>query len=115
VTLDRFAYGTNLERATSYRERSHASWPPACDYGLSYLDLANEVPALGAGLHAELEALRAAIEAEWKQCHTPGAATSMREASAIARYLRRVGELLPGESDRRAPIEASRGSARNPA
>jgi len=60
VTLDRFAYGTNLARATSYREHSHASWPPAYDYHLSYLDLANEVPALGAGLHVELETLRVA-------------------------------------------------------
>ncbi len=104
MTLDRFAYGTNLERATSYRERSHASWPPAYDYRVSYLDLANEVPALGAGLHAELEALRAAIEAEWKHCHTSSAAAAagMQDAAAIARCLRRIAELLPGEADRRA-------------
>jgi hypothetical protein len=47
VTPDRFAYGTNLERGTSFRERSDASWPSAYDYRLSYLDLANELPALG--------------------------------------------------------------------
>jgi hypothetical protein len=104
VTLDRFAYGTNLERATSYRERSDGSWPPAYDYRLSYLDLAHEVPALGAGLHAELETLRAAIEAEWKQCHalSGNAAPGLQDAAAIARCLRRIAELLPGEADRRA-------------
>lgn len=104
MTLDRFAYGTNLERATSHHERSHASWPPAYDYRLSYLDLANEVPALGAGLHAELEALRAAIEAEWKHCHTSrdAVAAGMQDTAAIARCLRRIAELLPGEADRRA-------------
>ncbi len=93
MTLDRFAYGANLERMTSHRERSHASWPPAYDYRLSYLDLANEIPALGAGLHAELATLRAAVEAEWRHAH---------DAAAIARCLRRIAELLPGEADRRA-------------
>jgi hypothetical protein len=104
VTLDRFAYGSNLERAISYREQSHMSWPPAYDYHLSYLDLANEVPALGAGLHAELETLRAAIEAEWKQCHAldGNAAAGIQDAAAIAHSLRRIAELLPGEADRRA-------------
>ena len=104
MTPDRFAYGTNLERAASFRERSDASWPPAYDYRLSYLDLANEVPALGAGLHAELETLRAAIEAERKQCHAQNghAAAGMLDAAGIARCLRRIAELLPGESDRRA-------------
>lgn len=90
MTLDRFAYGSNLERAIRDREQSQASWPPAYDYHLSYLDLANEVPALGAGLHTELEALRVAIEAEWQ------------DAAAIAQCLRRIAELLPGEADRRA-------------
>jgi len=90
VTLDRFAYGSNLERAIGYRGQSHASWPPAYDYHLSYLDLANEVPALGAGLHTELETLRAAIEATWQ------------DTAAIAHCLRRIAELLPGEADRRA-------------
>lgn len=104
MTLDRFAYGANLERATSFRERSHASWPPAYDYRLSYLDLANEVPALGAGLHAELETLRTAVDAEWKRCHALGgnAAAHMQDAATIARCLRRIAELLPGEADRRA-------------
>jgi hypothetical protein len=104
VTPDRFAYGTNLERATSYRERSHAPRPPLYDYRLSYLDLANEVPALGAGLHAELEALRAAVEAEWNRCHTLGGngGARMQDAATIARCLRRIAELLPGDADRRA-------------
>ncbi len=104
LTLDRFAYGTNLERTTGHRERSHASWPPAYDYRLSYLDLANEVPALGAELHTELETLRAMVEAEWRRCHavTSHAAASMQDAAAIARCLRRIAELLPGEADRRA-------------
>src|SRR5882672_7918847 len=88
----------------AFRERSDASWPPAYDYRLSYLDLANEVPALGAGLHAELETLRAAIEAERKQCHAQNghAAAGMLDAAGIARCLRRIAELLPEESDRRA-------------
>ena len=90
MTLDRFAYGTNLERVISYRRQSPASCPEAYDYHLSYLDLANEVPALGAGLHAELETLRAAIEAGWQ------------DAAAIADCLRRIAELLPGQADRRA-------------
>jgi hypothetical protein len=90
VTLDRFAYGSNLERAIDHRGQSHASWPPAYDYHLCYLDLANEVPALGAGLHTELETLRVAIDAQWQ------------DAAAIAHCLRRVAELLPGEADRRA-------------
>jgi hypothetical protein len=104
VTPDRFAYGTNLERATSQRGRSDASWPPAYDYRLSYLDLASEVPALGAGLPAELETLRAAVEAERKRSHALGgnAAPPMHDAAAIARCLRRIAELLPGEPDRRA-------------
>jgi len=90
VTLDRFAYGTNLERAISYRGQSHGAWPPAYDYHLSYLDLASEVPALGAGLHTEMETLRTAIEAKWQ------------DAAGIARCLRRIAALLPGEADRRA-------------
>jgi len=102
VTLDRFAYGANLERATSYREWSHASRPPAYDYRLFYLDLANEVPALGAGLHPELETLRAAVEAEWKRCHalSGNAPARMQDTTAIARCLHRIAELLPGEADR---------------
>jgi hypothetical protein len=104
VTLDRFEYGTNLERATGHRGRSDASWPPAYDYRLSYLDLASEVPALGAGLRAELETLRAAVDAEWNRCHALGgdAAARMQDAATIARCLRRIAELLPGEADRRA-------------
>ncbi|HMG23104.1 MAG TPA: hypothetical protein VK607_17330 [Kofleriaceae bacterium] len=70
---------------------------------MSYLDLANEVPALGAGLHAELETLRAAIEAEWERCHAlSGNAAAGIQDAAIARCLRRIAELLPGEADRRA-------------
>jgi hypothetical protein len=104
VTPDRFAYGSNLERAISYRERRHAPRPPPYDYRVSYLDLASEVPALSAGLHAEVEALRAAIEAEWRQSHAlgGGAAAGMQDAATIARCMRRIAELLPGESDRRA-------------
>jgi hypothetical protein len=104
VTPDRFAYGANLERATSDRERSHAPRPPSYDYLVSYLDLANEVPALGAGLRAELDTLRAALEAEWKWSHALGgsATVGMQDAPAIARCLRRIAELLPGQSDRRA-------------
>ena len=104
VTLDRFAYGSNLERAASHRAQSHTSWSPVYDYHLSYLDLANEIPALGAGLYAELEMLRGAIEAEWTRCNGPGggAAVGMQNAAAIAHSLRRIGELLPGEADRRA-------------
>jgi hypothetical protein len=104
LTLDRFAYGTNLERATSHRGRSDASWPPAYDYRLSYLDLANEVPALGAGLRTELEILRAAVDAEWKHCRALGANTTarMQDAATVARCLRRIAELLPGQADRRA-------------
>lgn len=104
MTPDRFAYGTNLERATSRRGRSDASWPPAYDYRLSYLDLTNEVPALGAGLPAELETLRAAVEAEWKRSHALGghASAALQDAAAIARCLRRIAELLPGPADRRA-------------
>src|SRR6202000_26221 len=68
------------------------------------LDLANEVPALGAGLHAELETLRAAVEAEWNRCHALSgtAPARMPDAVAIARCLHRIAELLPGEADRRA-------------
>jgi hypothetical protein len=104
LTLDRFAYGTNLERATSHRGRSDASWPPAYDYRLSYLDLANEVPALGAGLRTELEILRAAVDAEWKHCRALGgnATPRMQDAATVARCLRRIAELLPGQADRRA-------------
>lgn len=104
MRLDRFAYGSNLERATGHPEWGHGFWPPVYDYRLFYLDLANEVPALGAGLHAELETLRAAIEAEWKRCHGLGgtAAPRMQGAATIARCLRRIAELLPGEADRRA-------------
>ncbi|MGH9884925.1 MAG: hypothetical protein ACREBE_05330, partial [bacterium] len=70
---------------------------------MSYLDLANEVPALGAGLHAELEMLRAAIEAAWKECHALGGnGAGMQDAAAIAHSLRRIAELVPGEVDRRA-------------
>src|SRR5262249_17444276 len=78
--------------------------PPAYDYRLSYLDLANEVPAVGAGLHAELETLRAAVDAEWKRCHVLGgnAAVRIQDAATIARCLRRIAELLPREADRRA-------------
>jgi hypothetical protein len=104
VTHDRFAYGSNLERATNPRAQSQASWPPAYDYHLSYLDLANEVPALGAGLHAELETLRTGIEAAWNQCRavTGNGAAGLRDAAVIAHSLRRIAELLPGEADRRA-------------
>ena len=62
MTLDRFSYGSNLARATGPREQTQASWPPAYDYHLSYLDLVNELPALGAGLHAELETLRTRVD-----------------------------------------------------
>ena len=104
MTLDRFAYGTNLERATGHPEWSHASGPLADDYRLFYLDLANEVPALSAGMHAELETLRAAVEAEWTLCQSLGGNTAARTPNAvtIARCLRRLAELLPGEADRRA-------------
>jgi hypothetical protein len=104
VKLDRFAYGSNLERATGHPAWSHGLWPPVYDYRLFYLDLASEVPALGAGLHAELETLRAAIEAEWKRCQALGAtaAPRMQSAATIARCLRRISELLPAGADRRA-------------
>ncbi|HEX3482336.1 MAG TPA: hypothetical protein VHT91_45280 [Kofleriaceae bacterium] len=104
MTLDRFAYGTNLERATGHPAWNHAFAPPAYDYRLFYLDLANEVPTLSAGLHAELETLRAGVEAEWTRCRALGgnAAARMPGAATIARCLRRIAELLPGEADRRA-------------
>ena len=104
MTLHRFAYGTNLERATGDPGWSHAFRPPAYDDRPFDLDLANEVPALGAGLHAELETLRAAAQAEWQRCHAlnGNALARMQDAATIVRCLHRIAELLPGDADRRA-------------
>lgn len=87
MTLDRFSYGTNLERATGYREWAGALWPPAHDYRLVELHLARELPS--PALAAGLQALRAAIEDDY-------------DAAAIARCLHGLAALLPGDDDRRA-------------
>ena len=99
--LDRFAYGTNLARATGYHEWSSAFWPPARDYRLYCLDLAKEVPALGPGFTAELETLRAAIDAEWRRSGS-GGGKRMRDATAIALCLNRIAAMLPNKADRTA-------------
>lgn len=106
VTSNRFAYRTNLARATGYRMWRSAFWPPAPDYRVFCLDLAPELPALGAALGAELEILRAAIDAEWRRVTSLGGdgATRLHDATTIARCLHRLAELLPGDDDRRALV-----------
>jgi hypothetical protein len=105
MTLDRFAYSRNLERATGYRDWRNALWPPASDHRLFCLDLAGEVPGLGPEFAAELETLRAAIDAEWlrsKSAGDKGGGARMHGAPSIARCLHRIADLLPEAADQRA-------------
>jgi len=98
---DRFAYDVNLKRATKYREWSRELWPPLGDYCLTGLDLDANLPILGRDFYAELEVLRAGIEAECLRCGGK-ARRHLHDTTSIAACLRRLAALLPREPDRRA-------------
>jgi hypothetical protein len=104
IVTDRFDYATNLERAGTYRTYRSAFWPPVGGYEISSLDLADSTPDLGEGFLRALADLRSAIEAEWYRVKEIGvpARRRMNEPGPVAEAMRRIGEHLPEEVDRRA-------------
>lgn len=103
---DRFDYRTNVARASSYRGRRSPYWPPADQYALFCLDLANAAPDLDDDFFGALATLRDAVEAEWQRAKERGipARTRFHEPQPVAAALRRLGASLPDGPDRRAVL-----------
>jgi hypothetical protein len=101
---DRFAYASNLERATRYQRWRSPLWPPDDEYRLHCLDLASAVPSLGPDYLAELESLRSLVDAEWQRVKTHGGDGKgpMHHAGPIAERMRRIATYLPSAVDRTA-------------
>jgi hypothetical protein len=104
IVTDRFDYTTNLGRAGTYRAYRSAFWPPASGYEISCLDLAGSTPDLGGGFLRDLADLKGAIEAEWHRVKEIGIPARRRfnDPRPVAKAMRRIGDHLPDEVDRRA-------------
>lgn len=104
MSVNRFDYSANLARATTYRGYRHAFWPPADSYNLTLLDLTPANPCLGDAWQERLDALKTAIDEQWRDAKLHGVPerTRFSDPRAVAQALRALGDNLQRPQDRQA-------------
>ncbi|RMM36650.1 hypothetical protein ALP73_01444 [Pseudomonas coronafaciens pv. garcae] len=104
MSVNRFDYSGNLARATTYRGYRNMFWPPFDSYNITSLDLTPANPSLGGAWQQRLDALRTAIEEQWRDAKLHGVSerTRFSDPSAVAHALRELGDDLERPHDRQA-------------
>ncbi|VVN13953.1 hypothetical protein PS655_03998 [Pseudomonas fluorescens] len=104
MSVNRFDYSGNLAKATSYRGYRSPFWPPASNYNLTLLDLAPANPRQDAAWQERLDALKAAIDEQWRSAKLDGVAerTRFNNPGAVAQALRALENDLERAHDRQA-------------
>ncbi|SDW81532.1 hypothetical protein SAMN05444064_107119 [Pseudomonas syringae] len=104
MSVNRFDYSGNLAKATAYRGYRNAFWPPSDNYHLTSLDLTPANPGLGGTWQERLDALKTAIDEQWRDAKLHGIPerTRFSDPRAVAKALRALGDNLQRPHDRQA-------------
>lgn len=104
MSVNRFDYLGNLAKATSYYGYRSPVWPPTTNYHLTLLDLAPASPRHDGAWQERLDALKAAIDDQWRSAKIHGVAerTRFSDPTAVVQALRALGDDLERPHDRRA-------------
>ncbi|RLM06692.1 hypothetical protein BIY27_19420 [Gibbsiella quercinecans] len=102
--MNRFDYSANLAKATTHGGYRNIFWPPAENYHLTLLDLQPATPRLGDFWQERLDALKTAIDEQWRDAKLHGVPerTRFSDPQAVVLALRALGENLQRPHDRQA-------------